>query len=120
MKKIVLIGFLLISAVILAACSPKIVPATPEVENLAKCLTEKGAVFYGTEWCPHCQDQKEMFGSAMEYIVFVDCDENRDACVDAGIKGYPTWIIGNETLTGTQQLFKLSQVAQCPISSLSE
>ena len=117
MKKVIIMSLLLISILVLAACSgPKLAPATPEVENLAKCLTEKGAVFYGTEWCPHCQDQKKLFGTAMEFITYVDCDKNRDACVDAGIQGYPTWVIGNERLTGTQQLYKLSQVSECPIT----
>lgn len=121
MKKILIITLLLISTVILAACStPTVAPATPEVENLAKCLTDNGAVFYGTEWCPHCKEQKKLFGSAMEYIVFVDCDANRDACVNAGIQGYPTWIIGDETLTGTQQLYKLSQVSGCSLSATTD
>lgn len=118
MKKILIIGLLLISLVILAACSSATVdPATPEAENLAKCLTANGAVFYGTDWCPHCKEQKKLFGSAMEDIVFVDCDANRDTCVNAGIKGYPTWIIGDKILTGTQQLYTLSKVSGCPLSA---
>lgn len=28
---------------------------------LAQCLAEKGAKFYGAEWCPHCRDQKLAF-----------------------------------------------------------
>lgn len=118
MKKIVIIGLLLISITFLVACSgPKLEPASPEVINLAKCITEKDAVFYGTEWCPHCNEQKELFGTAIEHIVFVDCDKNRDACVDAGVQAYPTWIINGEDFVGTQQLFKLSQITNCPITS---
>lgn len=118
MKKILIISILIISIVILTACNTQTVnPATPEAENLAKCLTENGAVFYGTNWCPHCNEQKKLFGSAMEYIVFVDCDANRDTCVNAGIEAYPTWIIGDKTLTGTQQLYKLSKISGCPLTA---
>lgn len=118
MKKVLFIGLLLISTVFLAACStqpPE--PVGPEVVNLATCLTENGATFYGTEWCPHCKDQKELFGAALEHINYVDCDKYRDTCVDAGIQAYPTWIINGESYSGTQQLYKLSQVSGCPLTS---
>ena len=36
--------------------------ATKDPAALAKCLTSKDVKMYGTSWCPHCNNQKEMFG----------------------------------------------------------
>ena len=33
-----------------------------QYDNLAQCLTDKGAKFYGAFWCSHCQEQKAEFG----------------------------------------------------------
>ena len=72
--------------------------AVEELNIFAQCLTDEGMTFYGAYWCPHCQDQKEMFGDAMQYVNYVECDpggENADpeACVAAGVEYYPTWIL---------------------------
>ena len=45
-----------------------------DYSGFAKCLTDNGLVFYGTDWCGHCQDQKEMFGKDIDLIDFVNCD----------------------------------------------
>ncbi len=83
---------------------------------LAKFLTSKGAVFYGAYWCPHCQDQKKLFGDAMQYITYVECDpkgENAqpDKCTAAGVEGYPTWTINGQKVSGTQTLSQLAQLS---------
>mgnify|MGYP001368690166 CR=1 FL=1 len=36
--------------------------SSPEKIKLAEHLTKEGAVMYNAYWCPHCHDQKEMFG----------------------------------------------------------
>ncbi len=82
-------------------------------DELAKCLTEKGAIMYGTIWCSYCQRQKEAFGSSFKYIKFVDCDANRDECLIAGVQGYPTWKINGETYSGLRPLEDLARIAGC-------
>jgi hypothetical protein len=90
------------------------------VDQLAKCLTEKGAKMYGAYWCPHCSDQKKSFGSAFQYVTYIECDAkgenpNPQACRDAQIEAYPTWkMSGYEDLDGSQSLPKLSQWSKCP------
>lgn len=84
-------------------------------ESFAKCLTEKGAVMYGTDWCSHCNDQKDDFGDEFEYIDFVDCDVNKQACVEAGVTGYPTWIIDGESYPGRQELNRLASLTGCSL-----
>ena len=84
-----------------------------ETDNFAKCLTEKGAVMYGAYWCPHCKEQKKMFGNAFEYINYIECTEDKQACMEAAISGYPTWIIAGEKYPGKQSFERLSSITDC-------
>lgn len=83
---------------------------------LAEHLTEVGATEYGAFWCPHCYEQKQLFGKeAFAKVNYIECDpegENAQpqACVDAGIRSYPTWIIDGEVYRGTQTLEKLAEL----------
>ena len=87
--------------------------------EIAKCLTEKGVKFYGVYWCPHCSDQKKMFGDDLRYITYVECDPrgaNADpaACKAAGVQRYPTWgFPGQENLVGPQEPADLAKKANC-------
>jgi hypothetical protein len=83
-------------------------------DSLAKCLTSKGVVMYGTDWCPHCQDQKRLFGSSFRYMAYVNCDVSPEACSAAGVVGYPTWVFPRgEKMSGTVALDVLAQRAEC-------
>ncbi len=84
-----------------------------ESGELAKCLTEKGIIMYGTGWCSFCQKQKDSFGDSFKYITFVDCDKNKEACLAAGVRGYPTWKINGENYPGLKSLRELSELANC-------
>ena len=86
-----------------------------DLTNFAKCLTEKGIKMYGTGWCPHCKDQKEMFGDSFKFIDYTDCDQNKDLCLIEEIGGYPTWKIDDESYPGTQSLDTLSIIAGCDL-----
>ncbi|MBI4173794.1 MAG: hypothetical protein HY519_03690 [Candidatus Aenigmarchaeota archaeon] len=70
--------------------------APGKYDDFAKCLTDKGLKFYGAFWCPHCASQKELFGSSIKYVNYIECSTpDRSAqtqvCIDAKIKSYPTW-----------------------------
>ncbi|MBT7705948.1 hypothetical protein HN747_00730 [archaeon] len=92
-------------------------PRSPEGEwdTFAQCLSDADAVMYGTEWCSHCQDQKELFGDSFDNINFVDCDRSRDVCVTAGVSGYPTWKIKGQNYPGGQSLYRLSELSGCEL-----
>lgn len=67
-----------------------------ELDSLAKCLTEKGTIMYGTFWCPHCAATKKRFGSSFRYIHYVECDPNgeneqSELCLEKEIDKYDTW-----------------------------
>lgn len=84
-----------------------------EYDELAKCLTSKGVKMYGTEWCGYCKKQKENFGASFQYVDYVDCDESKDECIEAGIRGYPTWNINGESNPGLKDLETLASLAGC-------
>lgn len=84
---------------------------------LAKHLTSIGAKEYGAFWCPHCYDQKQLFGKeAAKQLNYVECDPQgvnpqTQACRDAGVKGFPTWVIKGQMTSGTQSLDKLAELS---------
>ena len=93
----------------------QVVAGDGEFDEFATCLTDNGAIFYGTEWCGFCQQQKAMFGASMENVNFIDCDQNRDTCMSEGITGYPTWKINGQLYPGLQQLTRLSELTGCTL-----
>jgi len=82
-----------------------------EFDEFAQYLTEQGVVMYGTEWCPHCKNNKALFGNSFQYVDYVDCDDDRKACGVAGVKGYPTWVVDGENYPGEQSLERLAQLS---------
>ena len=102
-----------------APTTPKVNTASAETTAIAQCLTDKGAKFYGAFWCPHCHDQKEMFGDAIQYIDYIECDsrgENSqtEVCLAADITSYPTWIFADgEKLVGARAPEELAEKASC-------
>jgi hypothetical protein len=104
--------FILPLIVLIAGCAKAPVDSG-KYDNLSKCLTEKGVVMYGTEWCTHCQNQKKSFGDSFQYITFVDCDKNKDECVAAGVEGYPTWKVNGTNYPGEQNFYTLAKNAGC-------
>ena len=109
MKYKITLIFLMAILLVLAGCSSLVTSKAA----LAQCLTDKGAVMYGTEWCPHCQNQKAMFGDDFQYINYVDCEQNQEACQAAGIQGFPTWSIDGKLYPGEQKLPQLASLAGC-------
>jgi len=90
-------------------------PRPDPQESFAQCLTEKGAVMYGTDWCGHCQAQKRMFGDSFKEVTFVNCDYSK-ACAAANITGYPTWVFADGSrLEGQVSLETLAQKTGCTI-----
>ncbi len=68
-----------------------------EYDALATCLVDKGVKFYGAFWCPHCKEQKAEFGNSAKLLPYIECSTPDTkgvlpVCVEADIKGYPTWI----------------------------
>lgn len=87
-----------------------------ELDGFAKCLAEKEVVMYGADWCSHCQNEKKRFGTAFEFVPYVECPDEPKKCLAVGISGYPTWIFPDgKKLEGEQGLQKLSEESGCQL-----
>lgn len=107
---IVLIAFLIWGGV------KNIEKANPAMDSFAQCLASKNIAMYGAKWCSHCQKQKADFGESFKYVPYVECSENVQKCLDAGIQGYPTWILTDgKKLQGYQELEKLAEASGCEL-----
>ncbi len=95
------IGFLVVASLIAyALLSPG------KYNEFAKCLTEKGAVMYGEDWCQYTNGQKEMFGKSFKYINYK---------VKTDLRLRPTWVIDGETYETVQSFQRLSALTGCEI-----
>jgi uncharacterized membrane protein/glutaredoxin len=92
-------------------------PEDPWIQGLAEHLTVSGAKFYGAYWCPHCNEQKEMFGGSAKRLPYVECSPGGPSapqaaeCNTKNVQSYPTWFVNGERLTGTQSLETLAQAS---------
>jgi hypothetical protein len=92
------------------------------LDAFAKCLTAKQAKMYGAYWCPHCEEQKEKFGSSFEYAPYIECGIKGQSqgiepvCTAAGIKRFPTWIFADGTrVEGEHELEFLGEATGCSL-----
>ena len=89
------------------------------LDELAKCLKEKGTTFYGAYWCPACNKQKLAFGSSAQYLPYAECSDpgtrnQNELCATAGIESYPTWeFSGGERIVGVLSPSDLAEKTGC-------
>jgi thiol-disulfide isomerase/thioredoxin len=115
--------WLIVAAVIIVVVGLALVGrAMPgKYDDLAQCLTDKEVTFYGAFWCPHCQEQKRVFGNSAKLLPYVECSEadgktQTQACIDAEIQSYPTWEFADGSrLTNVQSPAALAEKAGCPL-----
>ncbi len=96
-----------------------------EIE-LAQHLTSVGAKMYGAYWCPHCGDQKKLFGvEAIAEMPYIECapegkEPQTQVCQEVFAKieqetgkkaGFPTWEVNGQYLFGSQALEKLADAS---------
>lgn len=92
-----------------------------KLDSFATCIKDSGTSFYGAFWCPHCKEQKELFGSSVKLLPYVECStpdgqNQTQICIDKGVKAYPTWVFPNgEQITGTLSLEELATKTSCPL-----
>ena len=110
-KDILIFLFVFFISLTLTGCSNK----PGEYDTFAKCLSEKDITMYGTEWCSHCKNQKKAFGKSFQYVNYVDCDFQKSECDNAGVSGYPTWIVDGEKYSGEQPLSRLAYLSGCEL-----
>lgn len=91
--------------------------STPASIALADHLTAKGAVMYSAYWCPHCHEQKELFGKqATARLKVLECapdgqNSQAELCASKKIQGYPSWEINGKLDSGVKPLAKLAELS---------
>jgi len=84
---------------------------------LARHLTEIGAKEYVAWWCPHCHEQKSLFGKeAYEEITHIECAQDGanprpDLCKAANIESFPSWEIKGKLYPGVKTLNELADLS---------
>ncbi len=95
-------------------------------DTFAQCIKDSGAKFYGAFWCPHCREQKALFGKSAVNLPYVECssvDGNSQlpVCKEQKIEKYPTWFFTSTTTATTTRidtglsLEQISEFTQCPL-----
>ena len=118
-RKIMIIGVVALVAIIGGLVYANNAPS--KYDGFAMCLKDKGAVFYGAFWCPHCQSQKKMFGSSEKFLPYVECSspdgQNQlQTCKDKGVTGYPTWVFADGSReSGEIELKHLAEKTGCEL-----
>lgn len=84
---------------------------------LAQHLKKVGAKMYGAFTCPHCQNQKHLFGQeAARQINYIEChpegkNTRTNLCQAAKIQGLPTWEINGQFYQGEKTLQELADLS---------
>jgi uncharacterized membrane protein len=102
-------------------------PSGDAETQLAAHLKSIGATMYGSYWCPHCCEQKQLFGqTAMKDVNYIECaadGPNSQADICAAIVpevekatgekfGFPTWKINGQYYSGRKPLTELAQLSE--------
>jgi uncharacterized membrane protein len=83
---------------------------------LARHLKKVGVKEYGAYWCPHCYEQKQLFGKpAYQELPYIECTPDGkngqpQVCKDAGVKFFPSWKINGELTSGVKTLDELADL----------
>ncbi len=97
--------------------------APGKYDHLASCLGEKGVTFYGAFWCPHCQEQKQLFGKSAKLLPYVECSTpdgkaQTAICISKKIDGYPTWEFADGSMiSAVMKPEVLAEKAGCELPS---
>ncbi len=116
---VAIVGIVILGAGIALAYKNANTPG--KLDGFAQCLKDKGALFYGAYWCPHCQAQKRLFGKSVKKLPYVECSTpdgqgQLQVCKDNKIDGYPTWIFADGTRqSGEVSLDDLAAKSSCEL-----
>lgn len=85
-------------------------------ERLVKYLRDNGMVLYGSYQSTESKEQKDLFGDALKYLDYVECDAsgpnaNPDECIAQKIEIYPTWVFEGKQYAGKKSLAELAKIA---------
>ena len=118
-KKYAVIAVVIVAVLVLGWWIRGVMNSPGEHDGFAKCLAEKGVKFYGAFWCPHCNEQKKLFGKSAKYLDYVECSTpdrrgQTPVCIGKDIGSYPTWEFPDGSRkTGLVSLEELGSKSGC-------
>lgn len=126
---LIVAGFYFITKAITQYTGYSIKEENSNLEDFAKCLSDKNVKMYAAFWCGHCQNQERLFGEGsldegkrlmIDNNIYVECDprgdnSQSDLCISKGIQGYPTWIINGKQYPGEMSLKRLAELSGCSL-----
>lgn len=122
MKSVTIFWLAILLLIVVGIASSFYVSAKPgKYDTFAQCLVDKGVIFYGAFWCPHCQATKRLFGASARLLPYVECSTpdaqgQLKVCTDVGVQSYPTWVFPDGSrLTGEQTLQALADKSTCQL-----
>lgn len=96
-----------------------------QLEEFARCMTNKGWVVYSSFTCSACRAQQELFGEASAHLKIIECnphapDSKVEQCLNMNIRYTPTWVMiqkGTEVkrAKGYQKLDDLASITGCSL-----
>jgi uncharacterized membrane protein len=84
---------------------------------LARHLKQSGAKLFVSWTCPHCFQQKQLFGQeALEELPKIEChpdgiNPQPQLCNAANITGFPSWVINGKLTSGVTTLSDLAKMS---------
>ncbi|HEU0081092.1 MAG TPA: hypothetical protein VFQ72_03660 [Candidatus Paceibacterota bacterium] len=99
-----------------------------QYDTFATCIKDSGATFWGAWWCPHCKEQKALFGKSAALLPYHECSDpggqnQLGDCAANKIESYPTWDFKSRTgaatttrKTGALTLAELASFTGCPLA----
>lgn len=115
MKKYFLMGGLMISLIIFSYTVYVRAQRPGEYNDFAKCLSEKGAVVYGNDFCSYTVRQLNFFGKSKEFLNYVKCYDNQELCDGKNVRTTPTWEIDGKMYEQVQSFEKLASLSGCSL-----
>jgi hypothetical protein len=95
---VVIFWAVLLAVIVLGVGASFFLKSAPgQHDALAQCIKDRGVIFYGAFWCPHCQRTKALFRNSAKLLPYVECSTpdgkgQTQLCKDKGIQSYPTWV----------------------------
>jgi len=92
---VVVIAMIIISPLVLFNIPKRelqIQSATSSLDSFAQCTRDKGVVLYGSDECPFCNRQKELFGNSFQNLHYINCHTEENKCMEEEVNSLPTWI----------------------------
>ena len=83
----------------------------------AQCIADNGAVFYESERCAECEEQRTLFGERAWAIIETKLCDSTTRCT--GLSRLPAWEVEGKIHYGFKTFNELDELSSCEITPAS-